>query len=1002
MALPKQILSIPFAHGIDTKTDPFQLSPDRFLSIVNAVYTKDKKLTKRNGFPTLTQLPDGTNATIITTFNGNLTAVGDNFLSYSADNNQWINKGSYSPVRLATQSLVRSSLQQSEVDSAVASNGLVCTVYKDGDGNYKYQISDQLTDQVLVKSVNMGSALRHPRVYVLGVRFVILFTTNSPSLSLRYIAIPFINLTSPTSPTILSTVLTAQNAAYDAFTDGTNLYIGWSRTATIISTTILDLHLNQHQTTNHAIAATADNISLTVDLTQNTQVIYITYHETGASTIKMMVLDSNLVQTLADTVVATDSNIASHLLTLASSAQNNLNTIFISLALTYSFSSVENDYIYRTTCTNLGVVGTYTQIADGFAAASKSFLSNGLIYILVAHQSSFQPTYYLLNSSGSALARLAYQNGGGDPNTIVLPNVWIYDQVASVGYQFKDFLVALNKAEGVATLGGLYTQLGLNLATFNLASGKIVTAEIGNNLHLAGGFLWMYDGTDVVEHGFHLYPEDFKATPSTTGGSMADQNYNYQITYEWTDSQGNIHRSAPSLPLLVTVSGGSGSGSVLLNIPTLRLTYKTSVRIVVYRWSTAQQSFYATTSVTSPLLNDPSVDSVAFTDTNNDSDIIGNALIYTTGGVVENIPAPACNVLALYKSRLMLIDAEDTNLIWFSKPVIEAVPVEMSDSFTIYLAPTIGVQGSTGSLTALSALDDKLIGFKQNAIYYITGIGPDITGANNDFSDPIFITSTVGCADQQSIAFIPMGLTFQSTNGIWLLERNLETNYLGAPVEAYNDNVVVSALNPPGTNEARLSLDNGITLMYDFYYSRWGTFSNTPVISSTIYSGAHTYLMSTGEIRQEVKGVYTDGAEPVLMSFSTAWFNLAGLQGYERFYMFYILGQFKTPNKLNINISYDYNPSPSQSVLITANNYALPYGGGSYYGDQSPYANDVLEQWRIFAKRQRCQAFQITVNELYDAQYNTIPGEGLSFSGINLVYGLKKGFNTQSNSTSAG
>ena len=150
----------------------------------------------------------------------------------------------------------------------------------------------------------------------------------------------------------------------------------------------------------------------------------------------------------------------------------------------------------------------------------------------------------------------------------------------------------------------------------------------------------------------------------------------------------------------------------------------------------SNKTIFQVTTVNQPVLNDPTVDYITFTDTAADTSILGNSLIYTTGGVVEDIGAPACTTIGLFKSRLMLIDAEDNNLIWYSKPTIENTPVEMSDLFTLYLAPTISVSGSTGPTLAVSAMDDKFILFKKDAIYYLTGDGPDATGANSNFSDP--------------------------------------------------------------------------------------------------------------------------------------------------------------------------------------------------------------------------------------------------------------------------
>ena len=472
--------------------------------------------------------------------------------------------------------------------------------------------------------------------------------------------------------------------------------------------------------------------------------------------------------------------------------------------------------------------------------------------------------------------------------------------------------------------------------------------------------------------------------------------YFYQVTYEWSDNQGNINRSAPSIPVSVTTTGSASTGSVVLQLPVLPITYKTTnpVKIVVYRWSVAQQSYYQVTSISAPVLNAPDfpVQAITFTDTLTDASILGNNLIYTTGGVVENISPPAFSSVTLFDNRLWGISSEDNSL-WFSKPIVPGTPVEMSDFFTINVAPTIGASGSTGFVTCIYPMDDKLIIFKKDAIYYVNGNGPDITGAFNQYSEPIFVTSTVGCDNQNSIVFIPNGLMFQSDKGIWLLGRDLSTNYIGAPVEAYNLDEVNSALTIPGTNQVRFMLDGGVTLMFDYFYGQWGTFNNIPSISSTLFQGLHTYINRFGQVFQETPNTYLDGSSPVQIKVKTSWVNLAGLQGFQRLYFFYLIGTYFSPHKLKVDIGYDYAPYPTQQTLITPINYAPAYGVDPIYGSGDPYGGAPnLEQWQVFAQRQLCQAFQITITEIYDPSFSIPAGAGLTLSGLDLVIGGKKGY----------
>jgi hypothetical protein len=193
----------------------------------------------------------------------------------------------------------------------------------------------------------------------------------------------------------------------------------------------------------------------------------------------------------------------------------------------------------------------------------------------------------------------------------------------------------------------------------------------------------------------------------------------------------------------------------------------------------------------------------------------------------------------------------------------------------------------------------------------------------------------------------------------------------------------------PGTNQVRFTLSNGVVLMYDYYFQQWGTFVGVPAISSTVYEGAHTFINSLGRVFQEGAG-YTDGGTPVLVSFTTSWLNLAGLQGFERAYFFYLLGVYKSPHKITVKVAYDYNPSTPQITTITPDNYSGPYGSDTIYGGGSPYGGPSnIEQWRVFFDQQKCQAFQLTLTESYDASIGASPGAGFTLSGINALVGLK-------------
>lgn len=1004
MALQKQNVAIDFSQGLDTKTDPFQLPVGKFLNLENAVFNIGKLLSKRNGYGKLPELSD-TNSRFLTTFNGNLTAIGTSFQALSEASNSWVNKGFFQPAKLQTLPLIRSNLNQTQSDTAVAANGLVCTVFSDYNGSttvYKYAIADSVTGQNIVAPtlipVASGVVTGAPRVFLLGNYFILLFTNFITATNhLQYVAISVNNPTNVSSNVDVSaTYAPATTLSFDAFVVNSALYIAWNGSAGGGAVHMKYLSASLTLTTQVTFATEIATImSVCADVSGTNPggqpVIYAVYYNLATTTGHVLAVDSQLNTIHAPTTWISSGTI----LNVTSSAQSGSVNIFYEVSNAYSYDgAIATNFVNTKAVTQAGSVGSASTVLRSVGLASKSFILDGSIYMLVVYSSGYQPSYFLIKSTGSVIGKISYSNGSGYKTT-GLPEVSLSGTTAFVSYLIKDLVQATNKTQGATSNTPVYSQTGINLATVEIGTSEISSAEIGGNLNITGDITWAYDGYVAVEQGFHLYPDYVEATTAMTGGFLKDQIYFYVATYEWADNQGNIFRSAPSIPFRVTTTGGDVSANTI-NVPTLRITYKTAnpVKIVIYRWSTDQQTYYQVTSITAPTLNSTSSDSIAFVDTLADASILGNNILYTTGGVIENVGAPSFSDVSLYRSRLFGIDSEDDNLLWYSKQVIEATPVEMSDLFTIFVAPTTGAQGSSGGMKCIAPLDDKLIIFKRDAIYYIVGNGPDNTGANNDFSEPVFVTSTVGSENKRSIVFMPKGLMFQSDKGIWLLGRDLSTQYIGAPVQGFTDNATVdSAVSVPGTNQVRFTLSTGITLMYDYYYDQWGVFTGVPCVSSTLYENLHTFVDQYGRVFQETPNVYKDGSNPVLMKFTTGWLNFAGLQGYQRIYYFDLLGKYISPHKLNVQIAYDYNSAASQQTVITPDNYNAPWGGDSTWGSNALWGGQPrLEAWKIFTQKQQCQAFQITLNEIFDASYDTAAGAGLTISGLNCVIGIKKAY----------
>lgn len=992
MNLAMQNIDFVFNQGINTKVDPFKIPIGQFAFLSNVIFDKVGLLKKRNGFSLLTSLPAA--ASYLTTFNGDLTAIGNNAYSYSQGTNTWITQSTYYPCSTSTLAVVNNSLNQNYADIAVSPLNQICSVYSEINNStttYKYTVIDSNTGQSLIAPTAIpGTVLTPPRVYLLGHYFIILFgATVVATTSLQYIAISSTNLSVNAAVTISSSLTTGGVSPFDGVVSNNSLIIAWNGAgASGLKASTLASNLVGSAPATIDSGHLATDISVCVDSSVLSGAIYITYYDSASTNAFITCVNNQLASILAPTQIITSVTV----LNLASAAQNGVCSIFYEVSNTYGYdSAIHTNFITGRTCTQSGTLGTAHNVARGLGLASKGFIYNGSIYFLAAYSSPLQPTYFLITpniagASANVVAKLAYSNGGGY-SAFGVPNAIISNGKVTIPYLFKDFVAATNAA------GGVFTQTGVRVVTFNLAPPSICTAEVANNLHVSGGFLWSYDGNSLTENDFHIFPDSVEATTSGSGGSITAQQYQYVAVYEWADNQGNIFRSAPSLPAVITTTGSTSTNTI--NIPTYRFSYKTNVKITLYRWSAANETFYQITSITAPTLNSLTTDSVAITDTAADSSVIGNNILYTTGGVLDDIGGPSSSLMDIFDTRLWMVDGENSNVLWYSKPILQNTPVEMSDLQTFYVSPSIGVEGSTGVITSIAPMDQNQIVFKKSAIYAIGGEGPDATGASNQYSEPQFITSTIGCTNQNSIVFQPSGLMFQSDRGIWLLGRNLQTSYIGAPVESYVlGNTVLSATSVPGTNQIRFTMNTGVTLMYDYFIGQWSIFTGIPSLSSTLYNNSHTFINSLGQVLQESPGTYMDNNVPVLMGFQTGWINPAGVQGYQRVWWIYLMGSFISPHFLNIGISYDYNPDMSQLVKINPGNYNPNFGlYPGNFGAESPFGGNSAVQWsQVNVQRQSCTAFQLTISEIFNSEHSAVGGQGLTLSHLSAIVGLRKNF----------
>jgi hypothetical protein len=490
--------------------------------------------------------------------------------------------------------------------------------------------------------------------------------------------------------------------------------------------------------------------------------------------------------------------------------------------------------------------------------------------------------------------------------------------------------------------------------------------------------------------------------PPTTGtvnsGNISAGTYLYKAIYEWTDNLGQIQRSGTSVAVSATTN--SDNGNIAIVVPCLTLTEKTNVTVAIFRTeSLGSTIYYRITSPLDPIVISDFYNYVSYIDNTNDTDILANELLYTTGGVLDNSAPPSSSMSALYKNRIFIGGLEDGNLLWYSKTNTNTAPPEFSEFLTLKVNPKFGF------ITALGVMDDKLIIFKEDGISMLVGNGPTSTGDSDDFENGFQEVATdIGCIEPKSVVLFPGGLMFKSRKGIYVLNRSLQTQYIGSNVESFNQYNITSAVLNPLNNQVRFTTNSSNILVYDYYVNQWAVFTNLPA-NDSCYIGENYYLIKAdGTVYKENVDSFNDNGQAISLKIQTNWLCSAALgttsasfskiAGFQRLWRMLITGSYYGPHILNVQFSYDFNNFPSQFTEIDA---ATLIGQNSLWGSDLVWGEDgtvwggdnVQYSWRTHLTQQKCTAIMITIFDSQTSNYN----EGYDLSALTFEVGSKVGGN---------
>lgn len=993
MSLEPRVIPIDFGGGVDSKTDPKLVVAGKFLELKDAVLTTEKQAGKRNGYEALPLdiVGGGTLAgpKCIKAFKDQLTALDQGRLySFAEDLQGWSDRGHAPSIDVSKYIVSQEQQQQSYISSAYLSG--ISLYVNDTLGIPCATVVDTESKTVLLNQFALsatpagpgGAEYPQPVAVVLGTTALgVVYINASNNLVLRILTTTLgggavfgseINLA-----TNLGLGAEIPYCFFDVVTTSTGLAVSYAGAASSLGTPdrVVTVTLNTAGATVNTATITTTlpaPVAIEQDLTSGNLFVYFSDQTSLASMpLYYAVYSSTLSVVLAKTTIGTGYQTIG--IISAQPSATGTQKVFFSQTQADGVTALDYLSTYRATVTTASVTSAPALYKVGVVPVSRVFRVNSVDYMFMSYlvgalsATEFpQITLFLVALESSTVVG-RFLSGTASIDISVHTGRVNFISPSKVEFSYGEVFYD--------TGGLLYGYAGFNqlrgsssfTLDFDSPRANICT-ESGGSLIVNGAVTTLYDGDRAAEFGFNLFPE-IVAVSDNGGGPIADGTYVYYAVYEWYDAEGNIHQSAPSLPVTVTLAGGGSE--VRVTVTNAYLTEKTGVTIAIYRTLVDGTIARKVSYELEPEANDPTVPYLQFEDLKPDSDILGAPVLYTTGNVLDNTAPPPSMVMASHNGRLWMVDAEDTSLLWYTKSVSPGFGLSPSGFLTYSIDPKFG------GIEALAEMDEKLVGMKSSGIFLLVGDGANDTGVGATLSLPQFVPSDVGCSNHKSLILTPAGLMFQSPKGIYLLDRKTSVSYAGDAVDAYKTQVVTSANFLQDTNEIRFLTDDGLTLVFAYLTGQWSLFTNHEGLSATTYGGLYVYAREAGGIYRETPGVYLDNATPFAWTAKTSWLGLASVQGFQRVRRVSMLGDFvngaSALHKVQISAAYDFETTYSTPVQYTL-------GAISALG---------VFQYRERLPRQKCDVISLLIEEVTTGD----PAESVSFSNMSFEAAIKKGTN---------
>lgn len=610
-----------------------------------------------------------------------------------------------------------------------------------------------------------------------------------------------------------------------------------------------------------------------------------------------------------------------------------------------------------------GSAGTPALFKYGIEVRGKPFVSgSGDIHI---------PCIRADDTSGGEAAYLIVGDGGDVEALIMFGSA----------YEFYPFATAVGDIASGQYITCFVKKTGEDTTALYIANiitdARPMAIEVNNVLALQGAAMLEWDGQHVVEHGFTCSPKTTLA--QTVGGSLtATSTYGYVAVYEWFNNQGQRYQSAQSPVSSFTLTGGNQSFDV--TVRSLGVTMKSDVNIVLYRTLANGSVYYRCQTA----LNDPTVRSQVIADSYADSSINTNEILYTQGGVLNNYPLSPHDVATVHQYRHFVYDKENSS-IKYSKAFSDSVGIEHSPFLEIKI-PSEG-----GEVTALASYMDRLIAFKESRIFACAGQGLSLVGAGGNYSDFVAISEAVGCVNPRTVVLTPLGLMFESLDGIYVLNKTLQVQLVSDPVKYHHRQIdVVRALIIPEDNYVIFLPEayGDVALVYNYVQNQWGTFTKH-YCSDACVAGGSLYLKYDTSVWAQDRTLWRDGGSDVIQRIRTGWFSFAKITGVQFVRSIMLEGQNISDHKIRLKTAYDEPVFVDNQVFNTNTLENMDIDDHYGVGLSSAYSDNAFT---IEAGTSIIECSKIML-EITDEEDGVVSLEqGFSLTAITFLVAIEDGF----------